>query len=188
VIFEDLYLITYVVIYYLVGIIDTFIRPLETEEKEEENYVKFIVLLFFASPWLFVLSIEENEWLFGSRSWLVSIFGLLIYLISGCFVLLSRIQLGKQATGTLVIRKDHELVNKGVYRWVRHPMYFGSILGVIGFWLVSQAIIVPAISLLMYFWVFHNRLKYEEQILIDQFGIAYEKYMSETKKLIPFIY
>jgi protein-S-isoprenylcysteine O-methyltransferase Ste14 len=48
------------------------------------------------------------------------------------FVLVAPVTLRKNYSSTLVIRRDHELVTSGIYRIVRHPIYFGAILVALG--------------------------------------------------------
>lgn len=187
-IYSDLIIILYITIMYLAGIIDTLIRPFEAEEKEEGGYVKFILLLFIINPFLLVVALFENEWLFNSRSDIISIIGLIVYFSGALFGLLSRFQLGKQGTGILVIIEQHELINTGVYKYVRHPIYGGGIIGVLGFILVSQSIMVSIITFVLYFSILQKRAEYEEQLLIEQFGQNYLDYIDKTKRFIPFIY
>src|SRR6266446_9291978 len=40
--------------------------------------------------------------------------------------------LGKNLTDTVVTRKDHSLVTSGPYRWVRHPFYTATFIGLVG--------------------------------------------------------
>ncbi|MHA2094567.1 MAG: methyltransferase family protein, partial [Candidatus Hodarchaeales archaeon] len=186
VIFQDFFFITYITILYLAGIIDTLIRPLEKEKREEGNYVSFIVFLFLINPFLLVLAIEENNILFDTRLDALSWIGLFVYLLAAIVVVMARVNLGKQGTGILVVREDHELITTGLYKLLRHPMYSGTLLGVIGFAFVTQSIFVSLITFVLYFWIFKERLKYEEKLLEETFGEKYQKYKESSYRLIPF--
>lgn len=85
------------------------------------------------------------------------------------------------------IKKDHELITKGIYRYVRHSIYGGLLLMVIGSLIVSGSytFIVGLIIMLFTFEIFARR---EEKLLIQYFGKKYTEYMKTTKKFIPFIY
>ncbi|MHA2251469.1 MAG: methyltransferase family protein [Candidatus Kariarchaeaceae archaeon] len=187
-IFEDLYYLLYLAIFYLSGIADTFIRPVETEKKEEGSFVIFILFLFMAAPFLLILAILEQETLYEWRNQVISIIGVIVYFFAAMLVLSSRINLGKQATGVLVIREEHDLITTGIYKYVRHPMYGGVLIGVIGFGLVAHSIIVFLITFLLYLWIFNNRAKHEEEILLNEFGDKFQEYITNSKKFIPFIY
>jgi protein-S-isoprenylcysteine O-methyltransferase len=187
-IYQDFFYLIYILIFYSAGIIDSLLRPLETEKEEEENYASFIVVLFLANPVILVLAIEESGILFDTRVDILSWIGLFLYLVAAIIIIVARVNLGKQGTGTLVIRENHELITTGLYKYLRHPMYTGTLLGVIGFALVSQSIIISLITFSIYFWVFKERIKYEETILEKTFGEKYRKYKGSSYRLIPFLY
>jgi len=188
VIFQDYFYFIYILILYVAGIFDTILRPLEKEKREEESYASFIVFLFFANPFLFVLAIEEHEILFDTRSDILSWIGLFAYLLAAIVIIIARVNLGKQGNGTLVVRENHELITTGLYKYIRHPMYSGTLLDVIGFALVSQSIIVSLITFVLYSWIFKERINYEEILLEQTFGEKYQKYKASSFRLIPFIY
>ena len=102
-------------------------------------------------------------------------------------LLVARRTLGKQATGILVIREDHKLITTGIYKYARHPIYGAGLIGILGYILVVQAIFLPLLMFGLYFKVFFERVKYEEKILIEEFGQEYEEYRTTSKKFIPFI-
>ena len=75
-----------------------------------------------------------------------------------------------------------ELVTKGLYRWVRHPMYTTSLLVM---WLmpkmtVNLLTLFACISLYFLVGSFH-----EEQLLIRQFGAQYEEYRRRVPRIVP---
>ncbi|MFX0051127.1 MAG: methyltransferase family protein [Candidatus Hodarchaeota archaeon] len=188
VIFNDIIYLIYIMILYIAGSIDTLLRPLEKEKREEEHYAQLIVFLFLANPFLFVLAIEENDILFSTRLDALSWIGLFIYFLAAIVIIIARVNLGKQGIGTLVVRENHELITTGLYKYLRHPMYSGTLLGVIGFALVSQAIFVSLITFVLYFWIFNKRLIYEENLLEKAFGEKYQIYKESSYRLIPFLY
>ena len=86
------------------------------------------------------------------------------------------------------IREGHELVDRGLYRVIRHPSYTGSLLSFFGLgfafrnW-ISVAIIAAATIL-----GFSYRIAVEESALVEHFGDRYRDYMQRSKRLIPGIY
>ena len=188
VIFTDIIYLIYILILYIAGSIDTILRPLEIEKKQEEKYAMFIVFLFLANPFVFVLALVEHDILFDTRLDVLSWVGLFIYFLAAIVIIMARVNLGKQGTGTLVVRENHELITTGLYKYLRHPMYSGTLLGVIGFALVSQSIFVSLITFVLYFWIFNKRLIYEEDLLEKTFGEKYQKYKVSSYRLIPFLY
>src|SRR5262245_26218725 len=53
-------------------------------------------------------------------------------------------QLGQHFSGFVTVQEEHQLITTGCYRWIRHPIYTGSLLAFAGFFLVfrSQVIVV----------------------------------------------
>lgn len=86
------------------------------------------------------------------------------------------------------IREGHELVDRGLYRVIRHPAYTGSLLSFLGLgiafgnWLSVAIIAVATIA------GFSYRISVEEAALIEHFGDRYRDYMRRSKRLIPGIY
>jgi protein-S-isoprenylcysteine O-methyltransferase Ste14 len=114
--------------------------------------------------------------------------GLCLILSGMVFRYISIISLGRFFTVDVTIQKDHELKKDGLYRFIRHPSYLGSILSFIGFglslnsWISLFIISIPVTLALIY------RIKIEEELLIEQFGSVYIDYMNKTHKLIPRVY
>lgn len=187
-IFQDNIILIYLILQYTAGIIDTIIRPLETEKKESQNFEKYLIFLFFITPFLLILSLVEEQNLYMWRNDLISIVGLVIYIIGGSITLLGRIQLGRLATGILVIREDHELVTRGIYKYIRHPIYAGGFIGVFAWGLVTQSIIVFILTFILYFKILNDRAIYEEGMLSNEFGEEYTQYKEKSKRFIPFLF
>lgn len=183
----------YLIIYFLFLFLDTMIRPISEKGEKSDKYAKFILVLFILGPFFLISSYLENKYLIIKyipiwNNIIISYLGILIYIVAGIILIGSRIQLGKFATGVLLIEDDHKLIKQGIYKYIRHPIYSGSIIGVLGFGLVFRALIVLIFCLVLYFIIFRQRMIYEEQILEDKFGQEYVTYKKKTKRLIPFIY
>lgn len=103
------------------------------------------------------------------------------------FVLVAPVTLRKNYSFTLVIRRDHELVTSGIYRIVRHPIYFGAILVALGLPIGTASwIALPPMLLLIPLVLY--RMGIEERLLLEKFGDDYRAYMERTKRLVPFLY
>ena len=79
------------------------------------------------------------------------------------------------------------LVKTGMYAYVRHPLYFATILLIAGLCLMF-----PSKGMLMVLGISYSYLligsKLEEEKLKKQFGQAYVDYAKEVKALIPYVY
>jgi protein-S-isoprenylcysteine O-methyltransferase Ste14 len=78
------------------------------------------------------------------------------------------------------------VIRKGVFKIVRHPIYFGSILFYLGLIFLTLSIISMFVWFLIIAFYFYIA-RYEEKILLNEFGSDYEEYMKEVPMLLPFI-
>ena len=122
-----------------------------------------------------------------ARPWAV-VTGVLILAFGLWVFRRSHKDLGRNWSVTLEIRDKHKLVSRGLYRFIRHPMYASFLL--IG---LAQAFLLPnwvaGLSGLAGFAVlFFTRVDVEERMMLDNFGDEYRAYSSKTKRIIPYIY
>uniref|UniRef100_H3GPT4 Protein-S-isoprenylcysteine O-methyltransferase n=1 Tax=Phytophthora ramorum TaxID=164328 RepID=H3GPT4_PHYRM len=84
-------------------------------------------------------------------------------------------------------RKEHQLVTHGVYRFIRHPSYLGWFWWIVG----SQILLANPVCAVGYSLVawsfFHDRIPYEEQLLLGFFPDEYPAYKARTISGIPFV-
>lgn len=91
-------------------------------------------------------------------------------------------------TVNVAVQKDHRVVQTGLYRFMRHPSYTGSLLSFVGLgvacesWVSLLVIAVPVTT------VFLLRIRVEERALLEGLGEAYAEYAGRTKRLVPFVY
>ena len=119
--------------------------------------------------------------------------GHLLPLIAGglCYALalwlLARVawNLGKFWSPTLQLKKNHQLVTKGVYRRIRHPMYLSLLLFSAGNALALPNYVAGPSLLVAMFVVIAFRVPAEERMLLEEFGEEYEAYSNRTYRLIP---
>jgi protein-S-isoprenylcysteine O-methyltransferase Ste14 len=98
------------------------------------------------------------------------------------------ITLGRFFTVDVTIEKDHELVERGPFRLVRHPSYTGVLLAFVGFALTLRNWAALLIVLVPIFAAFIRRMNVEEEALSRALGSRYGDYMRRTKRLVPFVY
>jgi len=97
--------------------------------------------------------------------------------------------LGTNWSGFVVIKQDHELIQRGPYQFVRNPIYSGLLLALLG---TIIALIPTANGFLLYgVWVlaFYVKARQEEQLLSREFGEQYAKYKQRVRAaLIPALF
>lgn len=88
----------------------------------------------------------------------------------------------------LMTKADQKLVVVGIFKYVRHPSYLGSMVSFWGFNLFFQNPTAFCISAVLVFTAYDYRIGYEEAMLTRRFGREYEDYSKRTRKLFPFVY
>jgi protein-S-isoprenylcysteine O-methyltransferase Ste14 len=98
----------------------------------------------------------------------------------------ARAYLGRNWSGTITIKEDHELITGGPYSLVRHPIYTGLLLAFIGValargeWRGILGVLIAAAA----FW---RKLRIEERWMRERFGDKYQTYSQRVSALIPFV-
>lgn len=140
-----------------------------------------IIILIFLT--LNGLTYRFDLLMLGIYRYLIS----LILLILGSIIYLNVIKVNKYASSSINEEVNHEIVNKGIYSLIRHPLYLGSTLLFLSlgfalgsvYGLISLVLLIPIVIL---------RIKNEEKVLINS-SKEYSEYMEKVKyKFIPFIY
>jgi protein-S-isoprenylcysteine O-methyltransferase len=102
------------------------------------------------------------------------------------FMAWSRIVLGRNWSATVTIKKDHELVSSGPYAIVRHPLYAGVLLAMLGT-AIFFGEIRGFIAFLSTFGGWWLKSRTEERFMVEQFGARYAQYQRQVKAFIPYL-
>lgn len=120
-----------------------------------------------------------------NTSVLMGCIGLLLCTLGVGLVILARSYLSRTWGVTLSGKEIRELVTTGPYAFVRHPIYGGMLLAMLGsaigqsiFWLFPLAVYGPN---------FIHSARREERLLSEQFPERYPAYMLRTRMLLPFV-
>jgi len=102
------------------------------------------------------------------------------------FAIWARVFLGRNWSGTVTLKEQHELIRSGPYRWVRHPIYTGLLFAFLG-----SAIALGQwrglLATLIVFVALWRKLRMEERWLGEIFGVEYARYRREVPALVPFL-
>jgi protein-S-isoprenylcysteine O-methyltransferase Ste14 len=101
-------------------------------------------------------------------------------------MLWARFTLGRNWSADVVLKQDHELIVRGPYRYVRHPIYSGGLLMMMG-WAVWSGHFVSWISLVVVLVILWLKASAEEKLMTEHFGSAYREYKKRVKALIPYV-
>jgi protein-S-isoprenylcysteine O-methyltransferase Ste14 len=100
------------------------------------------------------------------------------------FAIWARWSLGRNWSAEVSLKTDHQLVSSGPYAYVRHPIYSGLLLAVIGTavvigeWRGLLAILITAVGHVL-------KAKREEALMTSAFGDQYRQRRRETGFLLP---
>ena len=149
---------------------------------------RFTVLAAIVVVWLVSRQFKEyfeQPLLPPSPAWVY--IGLVLTACGLGFTIWARRALGKNWSAMPSIKQDHELIERGPYRLVRHPIYTGVLLAIFGSCLaggrVGEFCVFGMAAILLIV-----KLKTEEALLARQFPEAYLQYRRRVKALIPFLY
>jgi protein-S-isoprenylcysteine O-methyltransferase Ste14 len=116
---------------------------------------------------------------------LIGLVGVLFYALGVGLAVWARVHLGRN-WGMPASRKDNpDLVTTGPYAFVRHPIYTGMLIAMLGTAIgVSIIWALPLVLMGVYFIYSARR---EEQLMLEQFPNQYPAYMKRTKMLVPWV-
>lgn len=125
-------------------------------------------------------------WPIASNPLLPRIVGTILFTFGLVIAILARVELGKNWSDIEVgeVRENHMLVNGGVYRYIRHPIYAGDLAMLLGFELALNCWLIVAVVAIAIPTVY-GALR-EEKTLAKSVA-NYEAYRAQTKRFIPFV-
>ena len=102
------------------------------------------------------------------------------------FCVWARATLGRNWSGTITLKEGHELIERGPYRLVRHPIYTGLLAMFLATALAFGHLggVVAVILAFASFWI---KLSEEEKLMLQQFPDQYRSYQQRVKCIIPFV-
>lgn len=181
-------------ILHLIRLIYWIIAEFQTNNKKPKlepiSFSKSLMRLI-----IFILGFIFTTQLFGLKLFpyknnsFFQILGFLLVIIGFSVSIIARRELGFNwaHAAEFQIRKNHTLVTSGLYKYIRHPIYTGIFLTVLGTELIVESyLFIPFFTFGIIF--FFMQVKMEEKILLNKFGIAYQKYVKKTKMFLPYIW
>ena len=103
------------------------------------------------------------------------------------FAIWARLILGSNWSGAVTIKHDHTLIQSGPYRIVRHPIYTGLLIALLGSAL-QYSYLRSLLGVLLIGFGFWLKSLFEEQFMAQRFGNEYLIYRQQVCALIPFIF
>jgi protein-S-isoprenylcysteine O-methyltransferase Ste14 len=111
--------------------------------------------------------------------------GVVLFICGLCLAVWARIYLGRNWGMPMTQKDDPELVTSGPYRFVRHPIYSGILLALLGTSLSTAIYWLIAVGVMGVYFI--HSAGVEEKIMTASFPTTYPSYRAKTKMLIPFV-
>ena len=96
----------------------------------------------------------------------------------------ARLQLSQNWSAWVTLREDHELVQKGPYAVLRHPIYSGFLLAFLGM-AILNGLLRSLLGFALIALTWHYKARSEERLMQHAFGPAYDEYRSRTGSMVP---
>jgi len=134
-------------------------------------------IIYAATNWLDFANYQLPGW----AGWL----GVVLTAVALYVFWRAHTDLGVNWSPTLEIREKHELITRGIYGAIRHPMYASQWLLSIATPLLLQNWIAGWLNLVVFIFFYTFRVKAEEQMMLEQFGDQYRSYMQKVGAVFP---
>ncbi len=110
--------------------------------------------------------------------------GLVLTAVGVAIAIWARLSLGSNWSGTVTLKEGHELIRKGLYRQIRHPIYTGILLGAIGSGMI-QGELRDLLGFFVLFCSLFIKAKREEAFLFQEFGSNFTEHQRHTGMFLP---
>jgi protein-S-isoprenylcysteine O-methyltransferase Ste14 len=175
-------------VFVLVWLAAAFTNKSSVYRESAAQRLRYTILIIIA--WLLLAKARRlphplDLRLFGCNDIIASVAAILC-VVGLAFCVWARATLGRNWSGTITLKENHELIVRGPYQIVRHPIYTGLLamylatallLGCIGGF-IGVPLVVGG------FWI---KLRDEEKLMLQQFPEHYAAYQERTRRLIPFV-
>jgi len=138
-----------------------------------------LLLLFIPVPGLRLRVLPKAPWQIVA--------GLAVEVLGALVAVWARRHLGRNWSGRVSIKVDHELIRSGPYRLLRHPIYTGFLLMFVGPALITSEL-HGVVAVLLAVYAYWRKIGIEETALQEAFGEQFAVYRRKTWALLPGIY
>jgi protein-S-isoprenylcysteine O-methyltransferase Ste14 len=174
-----------VLIVYITRMVEVKTKRNTVAGKVQEN-LTFNLFLIIGTVMTFG-SVAEYVFLrWGQFSWIALAAGIVCAIVSFKLRWAAIAALGKFWSLHVEMRDNHEFVQSGPFRFLRHPTYFSMILELAAFGLICSAWYLLLIVPFAFIPALIMRLRLEEPALVKQFGDAYRDYQRRVPMVIPY--
>ena len=153
------------------------------------NGIKFLLFLI----WFVVFFLAEGyqykfmEKISGTAAILdgLKFLGLALCAMGGYLILWGRLSLKEFFSQKIVIKKNHEVVTEGPYRYLRHPIYLGGLLSIWGVTLALDSLVTLLVLAIPFIAVTIISVRAEEKLWESMSREKYDEYKRKVRSFIP---
>jgi protein-S-isoprenylcysteine O-methyltransferase Ste14 len=160
-------------------------KPVQHRETVSSR-LSYTIITFAAFYLVFARDVRP-EWLrlhLFPDNLTVEAVGVILTLAGIALAFWARAFLGGNWSGTVTVKVGHQLVRRGPYRWVRHPIYSGLILALLGTAIEGRQV-RGLIAVILLYIGFKIKSRIEERTMTDTFGAEYDDYSRTTGAIVP---
>ena len=166
-------------------------QKVKTAVQKQSRLSRYLYLFLFFSGWFIIYSPYCAIGVLGYQlipaNTLTGLLGLVINICGVAFAIWARKTLGNNWSGDVTLKKEHELVQSGPYKFVRHPIYTGFEIGLLGV-AITVGQLKGLVGLSLAVACHYYKTTMEEKIMYQQFGERYAEYAKRVKRLVPFVF
>ena len=182
--------------YWAAIVVEMVIRaPINKERKKEKmteqrvsSQEKNLLLLLLLGMFIVPLIYSASNWLdfanYTLPTWAGWV-GVVLIVLALIVFWRAHADLKTNWSPSLEIREKHELITRGIYGYIRHPMYASQWLWVLAQPLLLQNWLAGWLDLVVFIFFYLLRVRAEEKMMIDAFGEQYKEYMKKVGGVFP---
>lgn len=146
-----------------------------------------IALMVLAFGLLLETAGPEFAWWQGGPISLRLLAGVLLLLGGLGLAVWARRHLAAYWSGAVGLKAEHRLIQSGPYAWVRHPIYLGLLVAMVGTALLLGSGVLGWLGVALASAGFLRKLLQEEHVLEQRFGEAYRAYRRQVRAVLPWL-
>lgn len=155
----------------------------ENQDRSLWLIIPGFLFVFYASPIEYIYALNRLP-----RSTGMQIAALVLLFMSITLFSWARITLGDFYSGRARVTDDHVLIQRGPYRFIRHPAYAAYLIMGVGITIGYSSWFGLAATLFIMLPALVYRIHVEEELLFAGFGDDFLQYSQKTRRLIPYIW
>ena len=161
-----------------------------TTQSRSEGASRMAIWIVWLGWWLLFsrgFGKEPLSWRVAPETPLAAYAGLILTIAGLAFAVWARLCIGRNWSALIHVKQDHELMRRGAYGIVRHPIYAGLMLSTLGT-AIAHGELSGFIGFVLVVAAWGYKARLEERAMLEQFGDEYERYRENVKAFVPFVW